>query len=250
MEILICADPHRAGIVAAEKVAERLAVRESPVLGLATGSSPLGLYAHLKSMVADGKLDLSSAHGFALDEYVGLDLDHPESYHSVIRRTVVEPLGLDPERVHVPDGATEDPSAAGRAYDAAIRDAGGVDVQVLGIGSNGHIGFNEPFSSFASRTRVVPLTAQTRADNARFFDSPEQVPTHAITQGLGTILESRSAVLIATGANKAEAVAKLIEGPVAVAHPASILQFHTDVVIVVDEAAAGQLRNDEHFARL
>lgn len=250
MEIVICADAERAGVVAGEKVAERLAAKQDPVLGLATGSSPLGLYARLQQLVSEGRLDLSRAHGFALDEYVGIDYEHPESYHNVIRRTVTEPLGFDPARVHVPDGAAADPAAASRAYEQAIRDAGGIDVQVLGIGSNGHIGFNEPFSSFASRTRVLPLTEQTRVDNARFFDSPDQVPTHAITQGLGTILESRSAVLVATGEAKAEAIAKLIEGPVAVAHPASILQFHSDVVIVVDEAAASGLHNDEHFLRV
>lgn len=246
MDVVVRRNAEEVGIEAARRVQAGMAEKAQPVVGFATGSSPLDLYGQLRELIAAGELDLSQAHGFALDEYVGLPLEHVESYHSVIGRTVVEPLGMDPERVLVPDGLASDLAYAGRKYDAAIQAAGGVDVQVLGIGSNGHIGFNEPFSSFSSRTRAVPLTQRTREDNARFFDSIDDVPTHAITQGLGTIMESRRAVLVATGEHKADAVAAMIEGPVAVRCPASILQFHADLHVVVDEAAASKL---EYFPR-
>lgn len=250
MEVVICSDAQEVGRVAADRVISYLDGLVTPVLGLATGSSPLALYAELARRVEAGVIDLSHALGFALDEYVGIDPAHPESYANVIRRTVVEPLRMDPERVRVPDGAAPDVQAAADEYDAAIELAGGVDVQILGIGSNGHIGFNEPFSSFSSRTRVKTLTPQTRADNARFFSSIDEVPRRCVTQGLGTIMDSRVAVLVASGEGKAEAVAALVEGPVAAQCPASILQFHPRAVIVVDEAAASSLAHAEYFRNL
>ncbi|RRD46720.1 glucosamine-6-phosphate deaminase [Tessaracoccus sp. OH4464_COT-324] len=247
MEVIVCRDAATVGVLGAKYVAEGLAGKAEPVIGLATGSSPLGLYAELSRMVRDGELDMSAGRGFALDEYVGIPLEHPESYHNVIRRTVVEPLGMKPERVRVPDGLADDVDAAAAAYDEAITAAGGIDVQVLGIGSNGHIGFNEPFTSFSSITHRLPLTQRTRDDNARFFDSVDQVPTEAVSQGLGTIMRSRRAVLVATGEGKADAVAAMIEGPVSHKCPASILQFHPDVIVVLDEAAASKLESREHF---
>ena len=250
MEVVICKNAEEVGRVAADRVALHLEGLATPVVGFATGSSPLALYAELAQRVDSGDLDLSHALGFALDEYVGIDPAHPESYASVINRTVTVPLRMDPERVRVPDGAAADPQAAADEYDAAIEIAGGVDVQILGIGSNGHIGFNEPFSSFSSRTRVKTLTAQTREDNARFFSHIDEVPRHCVTQGLGTIMDSHAAVLVATGENKADAVAAMIEGPVAASCPGSILQFHPDVTIVVDEAAASKLANTEYFRYL
>lgn len=247
MEVLICGDADRVGELAADRVAEYLEGLATPVIGLATGSSPLRLYAELARRVEAGSLDVSHGLGFALDEYVGIDPSHPESYRSVITRTVVEPLRMDPARVRVPDGTAPDLQGAADDYDAAIEAVGGVDVQILGIGSNGHLGFNEPFSSFSSRTRVKTLTPQTRADNARFFDSLDDVPTHCVTQGLGTIMDSHAAVLVATGENKADAVAAMIEGPVAAVCPGSILQFHPKAVIVIDEAAASKLAHADYF---
>ncbi len=247
MEIIICPDAEEVGRVAAAKVARVCAGSEAPVLGLATGSSPLAIYADLQRMVAEGRLDLSRATAFALDEYVGLDPSHPESYRSVIHRTVTEPLSLDPARVHVPEGSAQDLEAAAADYDRAIREAGGVDVQILGIGSNGHIGFNEPTSSFASRTRIKTLTARTRADNQRFFDSLDQVPTHCLTQGLGTIMEADHVVLVAQGSAKAPAVAASVEGPVSSMWPASVLQHHQRATVVVDEAAAAGLRLADYY---
>ena len=248
MEVLICPAPAEVGRAAAYEVAAvAREVGPSVVLGVATGSSPLGLYQVLAGMVASGELDLSDASAFALDEYVGLPAGHPESYAEVIRRTVTEPLGLDPARVHVPDGWNVDLVAAGAEYEEAILAAGGIDVQVLGIGANGHIGFNEPGSSLASRTRSKVLTSKTRVDNARFFETIEQVPVRCLTQGLGTIMDAGCAVLVAQGEAKADAVAAMVEGPVTAMVPASVLQTHRHAVIVVDEAAAAGLQMADYY---
>lgn len=248
MEIIICPDGDEVARVAAETVAQ-VCWRVGPdvVLGVATGSSPLALYRDLAALVSAGKVDLSGASAFALDEYVGLPEGHPESYAEVIRRTVTEPLGLDPARVRVPDGRADDIEEACERYELAIRDAGGVDIQILGIGANGHIGFNEPSSSLSSRTRIKTLTPKTRADNARFFDSLDQVPVHCLTQGLGTILDADEVVLVAQGASKADAVAAMVEGPVSASCPGSILQTHQYATIVIDEAAASKLANHEYY---
>lgn len=247
MEVVICRDEKQVGEVAADRVVAHLEGRATPVIGLATGSSPLALYAELARRIDAGELDLSYSMGFALDEYVGLDPEHPLSYRQTILRTVVEPMGMNPDRVRVPNGFTADLEAAAQEYEDAIKRAGGVDVQVLGIGTNGHIGFNEPASSFSSRTRLKTLTQQTRQDNARFFDDGETVPTHCVTQGLGTIMESRVAVLVATGESKAPAIRDMVEGPVAAVCPASILQFHRRAIVVIDEAAASQLHFADYF---
>lgn len=241
MRIIVSPDPVTTGAAAAHAVASAADDRPDLVLGVATGSSPQPLYRSLAILVRAG-LDLSSATAFALDEYVGLAPDHPESYHSVIAREVTAPLHLDPARVHVPEGPAADAGAAAEAYERAIARAGGVDLQILGIGTNGHIGFNEPGSAADSRTRVVELAPQTIADNSRFFlDPAEPVPTHALTQGVGTILEARRIVLVATGGHKADAIARAVEGPVTAAVPASFLQRHPDVTLFLDDAAASRL---------
>ncbi len=232
-EVVIVRDADQAGEIAAD-VIERL-VRSSPdpVLGLATGSTPLTTWGSL----ANRGLDLSRVRGFALDEYVGLEPGHPESYRAVIDREVVAPLGLTPGLVHVP-GDSGPIETAGDDYEKAITAAGGIDLQVLGIGRTGHVGFNEPSSSFSSLTRVKTLTEQTRRDNARFFSSIDEVPTHCITQGLGTILRARHLVLLAFGEAKADAVAGAVEGPVTSSLPGSVLQLHPRVTVIVDEGAA------------
>jgi len=220
------------------------------VLGLATGSSPLGLYRELGRAVAEGRADFSAAHGFALDEYVGLPPGHPEGYREVLLREVCGVIGLAPERLAVPDGSGADLTtlvAAAATYEARIRDLGGVDVQVLGIGANGHLGFNEPGSALSSRTRVKRLSERTRRDNARFFQGIDDVPTHCVTQGLGTILAARRLVLVATGDAKAEAVSAALEGPLTASVPGSVLQWHPDTVVCLDEAAAAGLRNRPYY---
>jgi glucosamine-6-phosphate deaminase len=243
-EVVIVESAEAAGELAAGAIAALVAEKPDAVLGLATGSTPLTTW----SALAARHLDLSRVRGFALDEYVGLEPGHPESYRAVITREVVEPLGLTPELVSVPEGF--DPSGAvdaGARYEAAIAAAGGVDLQVLGIGRTGHIGFNEPGSSFASRTRVKTLTEQTRRDNARFFDSVDDVPMHCVTQGLGTILEARHLVLLAFGEAKAEAVAGAVEGPVTASVPGSAVQLHPHVSVIVDEAAASRLVHADYY---
>lgn len=242
MEVIICPSAQRVGEIAAAKAA-RIAEAIGPqvVLGVATGSSPVQTFAELARLVDNGELDLSQASAFALDEYVGIPKGHPQSYHEIIRTTVTEPMHLDPERVQVPDGFAEDLPAACVAYEASIVAAGGVDIQFLGVGSNGHIGFNEPTSSLSSRTRLKTLAARTRQDNARFFDSLDDVPHHCLTQGLGTIMDARHVILVATGAGKAHAVAQIVEGPITAMFPGSVLQLHQHASVVIDEAAATEL---------
>ena len=240
MEVVIVASGRAAGELGARLIRAALSAKPDLVLGLATGDSPLPIYQALRRSVTGGA-DFSGVTCFALDEYVGIPPEHAASYHSVIRREVVEPLGLDPASVHVPDGMADDVSAECVAYENAIRDAGGIDVQILGIGSDGHIGFNEPSSSLTSRTRLKTLTRQTRRDNARFFESPGAVPRHCITQGLGTIMDARRLLLIAAGEGKADAIAHAVEGPVAAICPASVLQLHPNVEVILDLAAAEKL---------
>lgn len=244
-EVVIVPSAAEAGALVADEIVRVIRSRPDAVLGLATGSTPLPVYEALRPRLAD--VDVSRVRGFALDEYVGIDPAHPESYRSVITREVVEPLGLNPELIHTPNGALETIEHAGDDYEAAIEAAGGVDVQILGIGTSGHIGFNEPGSSFASRTRVKTLIEQTRADNARFFDSIDDVPVHCITQGLGTIRRARHLFLLAFGEGKAAAVAAAVEGPVTSSLPGSAIQLHEHVTVVVDEAAASRLANADYY---
>ncbi len=244
-EVVIVSSAAAAGELVADEIVRLVTARPDAVLGLATGSTPLPVYQALRPRLAG--VDVSRVRGFALDEYVGIDHAHPESYRSVIARDVVEPLGLDPALIRTPDGALATIAHAGEDYDRAIADAGGIDLQLLGIGTSGHIGFNEPGSSFASRTRVKTLLAQTRADNARFFDSIDDVPTHCITQGLGTILEARHLVLLAFGESKAAAVAGAVEGPLTASLPGSAIQLHPHVTVVVDEAAASALAHADYY---
>ncbi|MFJ2509261.1 glucosamine-6-phosphate deaminase [Arthrobacter citreus] len=229
VQVLVASSVQDLGMAAADAVLDRLAARANPVLGIATGSSPLPLYEQL----ARRSRELPRLRGFALDEYLGLPPGHPQSYREVVRREVVEPLGLDPDDVQVPNGAAADPERAAADYDELIRAAGGIDVQILGIGGNGHLAFNEPGSALDSRTRVVELTASTREANARFFPSLGDVPAQALTQGLGTIREARSLILLASGSGKADAVAAALTGPVTPRVPASVLQLHPDVTVLL-----------------
>ncbi|WEV63574.1 glucosamine-6-phosphate deaminase [Bifidobacterium sp. ESL0732] len=247
-EIIITKNEDEAGEIYAKCVADLIENKPNAVLGLATGSSPLAAYRHLAAEIKARHLDVSQVRGFALDEYAGLDPAHPQSYRSTITRTVVEPLGLDPAKVRVPNGKLETIKDAGREYDVAIEAAGGVDVQILGIGTDGHIGFNEPGSSLASGTRIKTLAEQTRIDNARFFDGDvSQVPTHCITQGIGTIMKARHLVLLAFGEGKAEAVKETCEGGISAFCPASALQLHPHATIIVDEAAASKLAHKDYY---
>jgi glucosamine-6-phosphate deaminase len=226
---------------AASLVAEELRKNKKLVLGLATGSTPLGLYKELIRMHKEEGLDFSQVRTFNLDEYLGLDPTHDQSYHYFMFQNLFNHINVDKRNVHIPDGKAKDPTAFCRDYEKLIKAAGGIDVQVLGIGSNGHIAFNEPGSPADSRTRVVSLTAQTIKDNARFFKDDSEVPRKAISMGIGTITEARSIILLASGQNKADAIAKTVEAPPTVNVPASLLQRHKDTTIVVDKKAASAL---------
>jgi glucosamine-6-phosphate deaminase len=240
MDVVVVGDRDTLGRRAASLVLDALRADPSLVLGVATGSSLMTTYRALVRAREDGT-DFSAVRCVALDEYVGIPESDPRSYHSFLRREVAGPLGVPSANLLIPDGNAADPPRACAAFEDAVRDAGGVGVQLLGIGRNGHVGFNEPGSEFGSRTRLARLSATTRADNARFFPRPGDVPTQCLTQGLATILEASAIVLVASGAHKAEAVAAAVEGPVTEACPASILQRHPRATVIVDHDAAGRL---------
>lgn len=247
MEVIIVRED-RIGELVADEIAALMARKPDAVLGLATGSSPLRIYDAVADRVADGTISLARARAFTLDEYVGLAEGHPCSYRTVIEQDFVSRVDLPADAVQGPNGGAADLAAACASFESAMREAGGVDLQILGIGTDGHIAFNEPASSFASRTRVKTLTEQTRLDNARFFDGDvDAVPVHCLTQGLGTIMEARHVVLVATGAGKAEAVRQLVEGAVSALWPATILQHHPHVTVFVDDAAAAQLELADYY---
>ena len=237
VNLIRCSDASALGQAGADVVLQALAASPEPVIGAATGSSPSPLY----SALAASGADFSTATWFALDEYVGLPPGHPESYAEVLRREIVQPLGLDPRRVHLPDPHRVDLHDAARRYEQQIAAAGGIDLQILGIGRNGHLAFNEPGAALDSRTRLEALTEDTRRANRRFFDSLEDVPTQCLTQGLGTIMEARHLLLIARGREKAEALARALTGTVSTDCPASVLQTHAQVTVLADEAAASLL---------
>lgn len=244
MELVVNDAADHLARIAADIIEEVVRTHEHPVLGLATGSSPLAIYKELIRRHREEGLSFAHATAFTLDEYVGLPQGHPETYYEVIRNEFTRHIDIDDSRVFSPDGSADTVATAGERYEAAIAAAGGVDVQILGIGSNGHIAFNEPGSPLDSRTRLEALTDQTREDNARFFDSLDQVPTHALTQGLGTIMEAKKHVLIATGEAKAEAVKAMIEGDVTEQWPASVLKNHSAVTVLADNAATALLSHD------
>jgi glucosamine-6-phosphate deaminase len=223
-------------------------VRESPnaVVGLATGSSPLPAYDELVARHRAGRgPSYAGVRWFLLDEYVGLPEGHPQTYRATIARELTDALGVS--AVFAPDPTPAGLPTAGARYEQQLVEAGGVDLQILGIGSDGHLAFNEPSSSLTSLTRMKTLTARTRADNARFFDRPSDVPTHVLTQGLGTILRARHVVLLARGSSKAAAVAAAVEGPLSAACPASVLQLHPHATVLLDEAAAARLERLDYY---
>ena len=243
MEVIIQPTPEAASRVAADLVAGVMKRKADAVLGLATGQTPLRLYRELIAR----QLDWRRVRTFNLDEYVGLPREHPQSFHSVMRTNLFRDVNIDPANINVPDGLTADIPAHCADYEARIRAAGGIDVQILGIGTDGHIGFNEPTSSLASRTRIKTLTGQTRRDNAAAFGGEAHVPRHVITMGIGTIMDARQIILMAFGESKARAIAASVEGPVAAIMPASALQLHPIVKIVLDEGAASQLQRADYY---
>ena len=248
MELIIQPDDRAIATIVADAVTTLLADKPDAVLGLATGSSPLAVYDELVRRYEAGEVSFARSRAFLLDEYVGLAAEHPQRYRNVIDTEFTGRVDIPAQAVQGPDGLAGDIPAACRVYEDAIAAAGGVDLQILGIGTDGHIAFNEPGSSLASRTRIKTLTRQTRIDNARFFDDDlEQVPTHCLTQGLGTIMSARHLVLVATGAHKAEAIHHLVEGSVSAMWPATIMQHHPHATVLVDSAAASRLQLADYY---
>lgn len=247
MRVVILESAAAASAWAARQVAEQIRVRPDSVLGLATGGTPVACYRELIELHRNAGLDFSRLRTFNLDEYVGLPEEHPQSYRQFMQEHLFDHVNLPREQTSVPNGMAEDVERHCQEYEQAIAEAGGIDLQLLGIGTDGHIAFNEPGSSLSSRTRMKALAQATVHDNARFFGSIDEVPRLAITMGVGTILESRVCLLLATGANKAEAVRAAIEGPVSARVTASALQLHRRAVFVLDEPAAGLLEFAEDY---
>ncbi|HTR98778.1 MAG TPA: glucosamine-6-phosphate deaminase [Bacteroidota bacterium] len=226
---------------AARLVADRLRKKPNMVLGLATGSTPLGLYKELIRMHRDEGLDFSKVTTFNLDEYVGLPPSHDQSYHYFMRENFFKDINLDVRHIHVPQGMAKDIDAFCEWYEKRMVECGGIDLQVLGIGANGHIAFNEPGSSLGSRTRIKTLTGTTRMDNARFFKNQDEVPRYAITMGVGTIMDARELLLLANKTSKSDAVKAAVEGPLTAMCPASIIQMHQKAYVFLDGQAASKL---------
>jgi glucosamine-6-phosphate deaminase len=247
MEIIIQPDKQAASQIGARIVAKLMKTKYDCVLGLATGSTPLHLYKELIRMHKKENLDFERVTTFNLDEYVGLSEHHPASYNRYMWLNLFDHINIPKHQVHIPDGEAPDIPAFCKQYEGSIKAAGGIDLQVLGIGTDGHIGFNEPSSSLASRTRIKTLTQQTRKDNASFFESEDQVPHHVITMGVGTIMDSRKCLLMAFGEKKAEAIANMVEGPINAMVPASILQMHPESIVIVDETAASKLTRADYY---
>ena len=225
---------------AAQRYVELLNRKPEAVLGLATGSTPLDLYAELARLCAEGKLSFAKAKSFNLDEYIGLEGTHDQSYRYFMDHNLFEHIDIRPENTHVPSGFVKDDAEA-ELYDAEIAAPGGIDLQLLGIGNNGHIGFNEPLTPFTSLTHIVKLTESTREANKRFFNSIDEVPTHAVTMGIHTVMLAKSIILMAFGTGKAEIIKATVEGRPTISVPASLLQLHEDVEVYLDHDAASLL---------
>ena len=250
MRVIECVSADEAADLVAGEILRALSHKPGLVLGLATGSTPIGVYQRLVAAARSGKADFSRVRTFNLDEYVGLSADHPQSYRYFMRQHLFDALRLPLHHVHFPPVDGKDIATACRQYEKAIHDAGGIDIQLLGIGSNGHIGFNEPTSSLASRTRVKTLTDKTLADNARFYTDGETQPQLATTMGVGTILEARHILLRSFGQKKAQAIHAAVEGPVSSFWPASALQLHPDVTFFVDAESASLLTMRDYYRRV
>ncbi|WP_064971727.1 glucosamine-6-phosphate deaminase [Ornithinibacillus californiensis] len=241
MNIISTKDYQEMSRKACELVAETINTIEKPILGLATGSTPEGLYQCLINKHKEEQLSFRHVTTFNLDEYVGLGSENPNSYRYFMNGKLFQHIDIRKENTYVPNGSAENLEEECVSYEELIREHGGMDLQILGIGLNGHIGFNEPGTPFTSRTHIVELDESTRQANARFFDSLEEVPTHAITTGIGTIMESKKILLLISGENKADTVTRLVNGDISEDFPASILKEHPNVTIIADEAALSKL---------
>ena len=247
MEVIIEKTYEQMSIAAAQEVATILNAKPNSVLGMATGSTPLGVYQQLVKLHKEQGLDFSQVTTFNLDEYVGLPTDHPQSYHRFMHENFFKHVNIPLQNIYIPSGTTSNYRAFCQWFEQRIRECGGIDLQILGIGSDGHIAFNEPSSSLSSRTRLKTLAKSTIEDNSRFFDRPEDVPIYAITMGVGTIMEADRIILLASGGKKADAIAKAVEGPVTSMITASALQMHATSRVYLDTAAASKLKMRDYY---
>lgn len=248
MEVIIQDNAESASRVGAEIVKKIVTAKQNAILGLATGQTPLLLYRELVRMHRKEGLDFSGCTTFNLDEYVGLDKDHPASYNSYMRNNLFKHLNIPDDQINIPDGMSDDIPSVCINYEKKIAKLGGIDLQILGIGADGHIAFNEPISSLKSRTRIKTLMKQTKRDNAQFFNGDiDQVPNHVITMGVATIMDSQICLMLAFGEEKAKAIAATIEGPISAMVPASALQMHQNTIVIIDEAAASKLNKTQYY---
>ena len=247
MEIIISETYEEMSRLAADMVKHQLLKKPSSVLGLATGSTPIGLYKELIRLHKEEGLDFSQVITFNLDEYLGLPPSHDQSYRYFMDHNLFHHVNVNPNNIHVPYGHTEDIEEFCQWYEEQIDRAGGIDIQILGIGGDGHIAFNEPGSSLGSRTRLKTLTKQTIDDNARFFENEADVPRFAVTMGVGTILEAKKIIMLANGPKKADIVTQALEGPVTAQVSASALQLHQDVVVILDAEAGKTLKRADYY---
>ncbi|MEQ1875872.1 MAG: glucosamine-6-phosphate deaminase [Bdellovibrionia bacterium] len=247
MEVVILKNSHEVAKRGADLCCELLKKKPNAVLGLATGSTPVALYAELIERHKRGEVSFKKATTFNLDEYVGLAPAHAQSYRHFMNTVFFDHIDINKKKTFIPDGAAKNPRLVGAKYEKKIKEAGGIDLQILGIGRNGHIGFNEPTSSLSSRTRIKTLTETTFSDNGRFFDPGEEQPGLGITMGIGTILEAKKIILLATGQQKAEAIGNAVEGPLTSLCPASSLQLHRSATVLADEAACEKLKLKPYY---
>lgn len=246
MRIIVCENYEEVSKKAAQMILSQVTLKPNSVLGLATGSTPIGMYENLVKLNQKGEIDFSEVRTFNLDEYYNLPKNNDQSYHYFMHKHLFDHINIKPENVHIPNGMTDNVDAECERYDELIKESGGVDIQVLGIGNNAHIGFNEPTVNFEKGTHLVELEESTIEANSRFFDNIEDVPKKAITMGVGSIFKSRKIMLIATGENKAEAIYNTVYGKVVPEVPASILQFHNDIVLILDKEAAKLLKEEDY----
>jgi len=246
MRIIVCENYEEVSKKAAQMILSQVTLKPNSVLGLATGSTPIGMYENLVDLNKKGDIDFSEVRTFNLDEYYNLPKENNQSYHYFMYQNLFNHININSENIHIPNGMTNDVNAECERYDELIKESGGIDIQVLGIGNNAHIGFNEPTINFEKGTHLVELDDSTIEANSRFFDNIEDVPKKAITMGVGSIFKSRKIMLIATGENKAEAIYNTVYGKVVPEVPASILQFHSDIVLILDKDAAKLLKEEDY----
>jgi len=243
MKVVVVKNYNEISFQAAQLITDQIINKKNSVLGLATGSTPIGVYQELIRKFQEGELNFSKVVTFNLDEYYGLSPEHPQSYHFFMWDSFFKHINIKKENVHLLNGITGNIAKECKQYEALIQKSGGIDLQILGIGNNGHIGFNEPDISLNTRTHLVNLTAKTIRANSRFFNNAQEVPKQAITMGIGTIMRARKIILLANGKRKARAIERTINGPITTKMPATVLQLHNDVTTIIDQEAASQLVN-------